>query len=384
MGRRPSGGEVIASGRRAGWGAPPWESRFQPRALALPSEAELAIIGGGFTGLAVACWVRRLAPAWRVVLLEENRLGNGASGRSGGIALEDTAAGPLPGLERVLEDFATRLGALGIECDFELTAAWEIGRRDGRADSPLAWQDSGRLRVVNEVPGGLLDPARLVSGLANAAEQSGALLCENSCVRSIRFEKPLRLELESAALRAERLVLAVDGSGLGLGLWPASAQPKFTLAVATAPLADEQLRELTQEPLKPFYTLDLPYLWGRPLPGRRLMFGGGLVHLQNAPELAELDVGRGEAARLLALLEQRVRGLVPALRGVEFTHRWGGPMLFAAAGRPIFCPHPQSQRALVLGGYTGQGVALSVCLAHWAAEALVSGRALPAWGRPAL
>lgn len=363
-------------------GEPPWEVDFLPQPRPLPARVEVAIVGGGFTGLATAAWLRRLAPDRSVVLLEAGRLGQAASGRSGGLVLDETAVGPLAGLDRVLDDFAAALVELGIPCDFERTGAWEISRRAEGPGSPLVWQDSGTLRVAGEVPGGTLDPGKLVSGLARAAEQAGAAIHEHTPVRRLHFDEPPRLELDAGELTACQVLLGVNGSGLALSAWLPAARAKFTLAAATAPLTEDQWRIVSAVPLKPFYTLDLPYLWGRPLPGRRILFGGGLVPLESAADLEAVDVRSGEAARLLAALEARIRGLHPALAGVAFERRWGGPILFPPSGRPILGRHPESPAVMVLGGYTGQGVALSVVLGRWAAEAMLGRRELPAWGRP--
>ncbi|MFQ5722931.1 MAG: NAD(P)/FAD-dependent oxidoreductase [Terriglobia bacterium] len=343
----------------------------------------MAVIGGGFTGLAAACWLRRLAPQRSVALLEAGRFGQGASGRTGGVVLDETAGGELPGLGPVLEGFVSSLAELRIDCHLRLSGVWEISRREGRQESPLDWRDSGLLRVADEVPGGALDPGRLLTGLARRAQASGVALQEQARVKRIKFTAPLRLELEEGEVQAEQALLGVNGSGLELLPWLPFDRARFTLAVATAPLSPKQRERLGMTPGKPFYTLELPYLWGRPLGNERLIFGGGLVGPESPPALQALDVRRGEPARLLASLEERVRGLVPGLESVEFTHRWGAPILFAPAGRPILCRDPRSERVLVLGGYTGQGVALSVYLARWAAAALLEQRELPEWGQVA-
>jgi glycine/D-amino acid oxidase-like deaminating enzyme len=159
----------------------------------------------------------------------------------------------------------------------------------------------------------------------------------------------------------------------------ASTEPKFTLALATAPLAAGQLAELGLASGKPFYTVDFPYLWGRLLPGGGVIFGSGLVHANGWRDLRTLDIATGEAAALLGRLERRVRGLHPVLRSVEITHRWGGPILIGEDWGPVFRRHPRSPLALVLGGYSGHGVALSVYLGRWAAEAMLGQRELPDW-----
>jgi glycine/D-amino acid oxidase-like deaminating enzyme len=95
--------------------------------------------------------------------------------------------------------------------------------------------------------------------------------------------------------------------------------------------------------------------------------------------LRRYDVRRGEAAERLGWLESRVRQLHPALSSVRITHRWGGPILLTEKMRPVFRRHPRSKKVMVLAGYNGHGVALSVYLGKWAAEALLARRALPRW-----
>jgi glycine/D-amino acid oxidase-like deaminating enzyme len=96
-------------------------------------------------------------------------------------------------------------------------------------------------------------------------------------------------------------------------------------------------------------------------------------------DLRPYDVRRGEAAARLRWLEDRVRHLHPALASVRITHRWGGPILLTEKMRPVFRLHPRSKQVLILAGYNGHGVALSVYLGQWAAQALLFRRPLPRW-----
>src|SRR5437016_2002893 len=100
------------------WGVPPWSVDFRPAPGPLPDRVDFAIVGGGFTGLCAAAWLARLAPKKSVLVLEASALGEGASGRTGGLALEDTAAGPLPGLGDVLAGYQKILRT------FASTPAW--------------------------------------------------------------------------------------------------------------------------------------------------------------------------------------------------------------------------------------------------------------------
>ena len=167
------------------WGAPPWHIDFTARSKPVPESVDFAIVGAGFTGLAAAAWLRHLAPEKSVAVLEATRIGAGASGRTGGMALAESAAGDLPGLGNVLGGFERILAELQIDCDLVLPGAFEIGRSKGMAHSPIEWNDSGTLRVVKKVPGGTLDPGKLVAELARAADERGATIIESHPVTKI-------------------------------------------------------------------------------------------------------------------------------------------------------------------------------------------------------
>jgi len=366
------------------WGDTPWKIEYAPKKQVLPPSPDCAVIGGGFTGLAAAAWLRRLAPEKSVVVLEAGRIGAGASGRTGGIALAETAAGDVPGLGDVLAGFQEILGELKVECDLQLGGAFEIGHAKGRKNSPIDWNDSGNLRVVHEVPGGTLDPGKLVAGLASAAESSGAMIFENTSVEKIvwpRNEKdPLHLSVSAGRIRAGNILFATNALSLALAGLEDGTHPRLTLAAMSAPISDEQLAAIGLASRKPFYTVDLPYLWGRVCRDNSIIWGAGLVSAPDEENLGAVDTGAQEAREMFASLERRVRALHPALGGARFTRRWGGPILFRDSWTPVFDWHPASKRAVVLGAYAGHGVALSSYLGRWASEVLVGNRDLPRWG----
>jgi glycine/D-amino acid oxidase-like deaminating enzyme len=387
------------------WGVPPWTVDFRPAPRALPDQVDFAIVGGGFSGLSAAAWLRRLAPGRSVLLVESAALGEGASGRTGGLALADTAAGPLPGLGDVLAGYKKILRALHIDAGFALPGVWEIGR-SGRAKlPPISWSDSGTLRVVRSVPGGTVDPGKVLAGLARAAEDAGAIIVEHAHVHTIKFSNSLRLHIRHnirgrvhrKEIRARQVLLATNAFPLELSRLRRAASPKLTLALATAPLSAAQRKAVGLSSRRPFYTVDYPYLWGRLLESNGCIFGSGLVpapasfgsffrnpagtrsQKHASPNLLRFDVRKGEAAALFRWLESRVLNLHPALKSVRITHRWAGPILFTEKMLPIFRRHPRSKKVIVLAGYNGHGVALSVYLGKWAAEALLARRSLPRW-----
>jgi glycine/D-amino acid oxidase-like deaminating enzyme len=378
------------------WGVPPWTVPFKPKnpGKEVPRVADFVVIGGGFTGLAAAAWLRRFSPQQSVVVLETYRVGAGASGRTGGMALSETAAGKQPGLGDVLSGLRSTLKALEIECDLSLHGAWEIARkRDGhsqRTRSPIEWQDSGTLRVVNQVPGGTLDPGKLVSGLARAAERAGAQIVEHHRVLRINWRAAPEIEAangnrQSAKITAGKIVFATNALSLANSGLKTGMHPRLTLAMLTAPVTEKLLEEIGLATRKPFYTVDFPYLWGRVRRDRSIVWGAGLVHSPDSDDLDAVDIKDAEPARIFAQLEDRVRHLHPALAKIKFTHRWGGPILFRDSWKPVFDWHPRSggqKNAIVVGAYAGHGVALSSYLGKWAAEILTGdARSLPEWGK---
>ena len=370
------------------WGSPPWTIDFDPTVQPLPRAVDIAIVGAGFTGLAAAAWLRLHDPGKSVTVLEAGSIGEGASGRTGGMALAETAAGDLPGLGDVLGGLQDILARLEVDCGLALPGAREIGRSGGHADSPISWNDSGTLRVVREVPGGTLDPGRLVGGLARAADRLGAMIFEHRRVTSARWAAPIELEIAPCDgqtapehLSAERVLFATNALSLPLSGLDSGTHPKLTLAALTAPVPPEVLKAIGLADGKPFYTVDFPYLWGRLREDNSIVWGAGLADPAPSGRLEDVRIDAGEPARMFASLERRIRGLHPALGDASFTHRWGGPILFRDNWEPVFGRHPASRDALVIGAFAGHGVALSSYLGAWAAEIFLGRRDLPAWGR---
>lgn len=324
-------------------------------------------------------WLKHVAPQKSVALFEAESIGAASSGHTGGLVLPETAAGDLPGLGDVLAGLSETLRKLCVKCDLRLPGVWEIGHDKGNEDSPISWHDSGTLRVTKEIQGGMLDPGKMVSALARAAMRGGALIFEKARVDGIAKAKHTELKVAGRTVRARCVLVSTNAESLELSGLANRAQPKFTLAVMTKPLTKSQLKALGLTAGKPFYTVDLPYLWGRLARGNCVIFGSGLVHLNDWRELRQIDVRKGAAAELLKDLERRVRGLHPALKNVPFSHRWGGPILIADKWRPVFMKHPENDDATVLGAYSGHGVALSIYLGRWAAEAMLGKRELPEW-----
>lgn len=364
----------------ANWGTPPWMIDFRPRSRDLSERVDFAVIGGGFAGLSAAAWLGRLARRRSVALFEAATIGAGASGRTGGLVLAETAAGDLPGLGDVLKGYAKILRELKIEAELELPGVFELSHSRAMKDSAIRWNDSGTMAIASEAPGGAVNPGKVVSGLARAAEAAGAMIFENAPVTELGFANShVMICVRGREIRAKKVLISTNAESLELGGLEREAQPKFTLGVATEPLSDAAVESLGLKSRRPFYTEDLPYLWGRLLADNSLVLGAGLVHLNDWREFSSVDVNAGDTKKMFDKFEQRVHSFHPALAEIKITHRWGGPILFPKNWLPVFRAHRQSNRAIALQGFSGHGVALSVYLGLWAAKAMLGRRKLSHW-----
>lgn len=344
----------------------PWDETERPSYPALQSdlEADFLIIGGGFSGLSLANYLARYAPQAKTVLIEAQRIGFGASGRTGGVVLPGTAVSLLPGTEKAhlfLENF---LKEENVECELRLHGCWVVSRNKKKeALTPLEWQDSGGLRPVKLVEGGDVHPGRLLSGLAKNAEKKGILIFENTPATGLQISRTAAVQTPGGSIQAKNLVLATNA--FQLENW--GHGPHFfalnTFAVGTEPVSRELLEEAGWKDERPFYTSELPYLWGRVSKSGRIVMGSGLDRYEENPD-------QPTELRLLDDLERRLHGLHPAFKKVKITHRWWGPILMARDRNPRILQMRQDPGIFFMGGYAGHGVAASHLLAHHLARRL--------------
>ena len=361
------------------WGEPPWPrgAAFELPATSDPTP-DVAIIGAGLTGCSTALHLARRGV--RCVVYEAGLVADGASGRTGGLVLEGTAVGILEGVEACVPGLERVVAEEGIECDLVLPGCWEIEHRKKAPDQMLPWNDGGRpVCIARSVAGGIVQPAALTVGLACAAVRAGAIIRENARVTKITFEPELKLEIGGERITPGHVVIATNA-------WINATLPdtpplasSITFACATEPLDHATIAAIGLDRGVPFYTSDLPYLWGRIIGDGRVIFGAGLV-FGRPNELEDTDVREGESLAVLERMKRRVRGLHPRLAEVGFSAAWGGPIAFADDTIPLMGPHPRHPHVLVSGGYAGHGVALSVRAGELLALAIADSRPLPEWG----
>ncbi len=386
----------------------------------LPASVDVAVVGGGYTGLSAA---RTLARAGaRVAVLEKEAIGWGASSRNGGQVLTGLKVSPATlfrryGRERARALFGASLDAIAflesliadeaIDCGYErcghLAAASkpphyaafaaerdllerEFGHRVRlvpRADQRVELGSDLYHGLLVDERSGALHPARYVAGLARAARRAGALLRPFTPVRQIGHDRGVFvLATGHGALRARDVIVATNGyTDAAAPALRRRVVPVGSYIIATAPLAPETAATLLPARRVAFDSKAFLFYF-RVTADRRLIFGG---RAQFTPATARSTRRAAEVLR---------RGMVrvfPEMAGVPIEFAWSGNVCFA----PDLLPHAGVLDGLHYSlGYAGHGVALATWLGHLTAERVLgrdvtnpfgnlSFRAIPLYtGRP--
>ena len=358
--------------------------------LAGDTEADVAIVGAGLTGLWTAYYLAGADPALRIAVVERHVAGFGASGRNGGwcsalfAASEDrlereAGAGAGAAMRRAMESTVDEVGrvvgAEHIECGFAAGGTVVLARtgvqlqrtRDEVAAARARGIGEDGLRLLSaseasamvgatDVLGGTytphcaaVDPARLVRGLAEVVERRGATIYEQTAARAVR---PGAVDTERGTVRAPVVVRATEGYTRSLEGEVRTLAPVYSLMIATEPLPDAFWEEAGLSRRETFADHRHLIIYGQRTDDGRMAFGGrGAPYHFGSAIRPEFDRDRGVHESLRSALVE----LFPALAGAEVTHRWGGPLGIARDWFPSVGLDRATGRAWA-GGYIGDGV----------------------------
>ncbi len=375
-------------------------------------DADVAIVGAGYTGLWTAYHLLRLDPSLRVVLLERDVAGYGASGRNGGWALGEYSVSPMDwaarstpeaavrqmrGLYDAIDDIGRVADAEGIDCHYtrggwidmarsgpqaQRLAAGVRARHDlGLTEDDVRWVDADEARTIcnaTDLQGGwfnshvaAIHPARLVRGLADVVERLGATILEQTAVASIHPADATgraRVETDRGTVRAEVVVRATEGYTRDLEGHRRTVVPVYSMMVATEPLSDDVWDEIGLHQRPTFGDGRNLIIYGqRTVDGRIAIGGRGAPYRFGSGVVSTTGVHHPVHDEVEASLRQ----LFPVLGDTAITHRWGGVL-----GLPRdWTPTVGLDRATGLAwgcGYVGDGVATAKLAGHTIAE-LVTG-----------
>jgi glycine/D-amino acid oxidase-like deaminating enzyme len=373
-----------------------WRARLDPATAPRPPlegvrEADVCIVGAGYTGLWTAYELRRADPGLEVVVLEAETAGFGASGRNGGWVVGDLAGSrerwarrsgraAVIALERAIQDTVDEVGrvveAEGIACDFHKGGSLhvaqtplELARIRERIAADRAWGigepdsallDAEALAARVAVRSGLgahftphcarVQPARLVHGLAEAAERAGAVIHEGTRVSRI---EPGAAHAAGGEVRARFVVRATEGYTAGLHGLRRALVPMNSAMIVTAPLDAATWAAIGWAEAETMLDGQRRYVYLQRTGDDRIAIGGRGIPYRYG---SRTDREGPLPERTVLELRERLVDLFPGLDGIAVDDAWHGVL-----GVPRdWAPAVGVDRATGLawaGGYVGEGVA---------------------------
>jgi glycine/D-amino acid oxidase-like deaminating enzyme len=353
-------------------------------------DVDVAIIGGGYTGLWTAYYLLERQPTLRVAVLEANVIGFGASGRNGGwcsallpmgldaIAAESSRDAAVR-LQRAMHDTVDEVGrvvaAEGIDCHFQRGGYVSVARNQvqlararesiehlhsyGLTDEEYRMLDADETRRhigASSVVGGTftphcaaIHPARLARGLARAVEQKGATIYEHTPVVEI---SPRTARTHLGTVRADVVVRATEAFTNSLEGHARDLAPIYSLMIATEPLPASFWESAGLQERQTFNDGRQMIIYGQRTADDRFAFGGrGAPYHFGSAISPEFD----RNPQVKAALHATLRELFPELGDAAITHHWGGAV---AAARDWWCSatFDKVSGLAAAGGYLGDGV----------------------------
>jgi glycine/D-amino acid oxidase-like deaminating enzyme len=346
--------------------------------------ADLAVVGGGFSGLWTALRAKERDPSRDVVLLEAGRIGSAASGRNGGFCAASLTHGArngrahfpreYPTLERLgldnLEEIDSTVRRLGIDCAFERTGELSVATepyqvqwlrgRPGFLDADAVRAEVASPTYLGGIADGdsvaLVDPARLAWGLASAAEAAGVRIAELTPVTTLEGDATrMQVGCEHGEVRADRVAVATGAFRPLLRRIRFHVVPVYDYVLVTEPLSPSQLGSIGWRHRQGVSDLGNQFHYYRLTEDDRILWGGydAVYHYGRRVKPTYED-----RPRTFELLAQQFFETFPQLEGLSFTHRWGGAIDTCTRFCAFFGTARRGRVAYAMG-YTGLGVGAS-------------------------
>jgi glycine/D-amino acid oxidase-like deaminating enzyme len=366
-------------------------ARPEPRpSLAGDQDADLVVVGGGYSGLWTALLAKEDDPGRDVVLVEAEQVGWAASGRNGGFCAASLTHGFFNGLARFPHELATlvRLGRenldgieatlarYGIDAEYERTGELSVAVEQWQADElraapfeaegfgvELEWRDRDEVQADVHSPsylGGLFEPdcalvhpAKLAWGLARACEDLGVRIFERTPATGLeRDGAAMLVRTPHGAVRAPRVALATNAFPSLVRRVRSYIVPVYDYVLATEPLSDAQMDAVGWKSRVGIGDSANQFHYYRLTADNRIVWGGydAVYHYGNGLR-DELD----QRPETFGMLAAQFADTFPMLDGVRFTHAWGGAIDTCSR----FCPFwgtAYDGRVGYVVGYTGLGV----------------------------
>jgi glycine/D-amino acid oxidase-like deaminating enzyme len=360
-------------------------------ALRGTERADVCVVGGGYTGLWTAYFLKQAEPALEVAVLERSWAGSGASGHNDGYAMTvldmslhhlvehhgpERAGAAHEAVARSVVEIGEFCAEHDVDAEYELNGfaaiavndghLWrlerdlEAARRIGAAhDYTFVEGDAARAVIgspvvrglLKEGRGALINPHKLVRGLARTVEGMGVRIFERSPATTVAAG---RVETELGAVEAPRIVIATNAYQHSFPQFRDKVLPLWSYAMATEPLTDEQRGRVAWEGREGFEDKRNFITIGRWTADGRILWGGRLAPYFYGDDM---DLRHTSNERVFGELREAWREYFPMWQDVRFTHAYGGCVAITAT----FLPYVGTLGGGIYYGfgYNGHGVAPS-------------------------
>lgn len=354
--------------------------------------ADLVVVGGGFSGLWTAYLARTRFPDWSVMLLEGDRIAEGATGRNGGFVAASLTHGIPNGVSRWPGDMI-ELSALGqanldaidatvrdegIDCDFLRSGEMAVAVADYQAEDlrelvsmaatlgvDLEFIDGAAARAIVDSPTyraavldrrgvAMADPARLAWGLADACRRLGVAIHENTRVSRLeRDGSGVRITSEFGSVRAQRVALATSAYPPLLRRLGHYVVPVYDSVLMTEPLSEDQRRSIGWTDRVGLADAGNQFHYYRITVDGRILWGG-----YDASYHGGFDPRHERYAAPFLRLAEHFRYTFPQLEDIRFSHAWAGA-IDTCSRFTAFWGTAHAGRVAYSVGFTGLGVGAS-------------------------
>lgn len=347
----------------------------------------LAVVGGGYTGLWAALIAKERDPGRRVTLVEGKTLGWAASGHNGGFCSASLTHGAANGRNHFpqeadtllhlgmdnLDELEQTVAKYSIECDFERTGSMRVATEPHQ----VAWleeetNDSTGVRFLNQEAvrrevdsptylaglwdirgSALVDPARLVWGLRDACVGLGVEIFENTSARSVEADhNSVTVTTDEGCLVADRVVLATNAFPSMLRRTRLHTVPVYDYALMTEPLTEDQIASIGWQNRQGLDEVSNRFHYYRRTRDNRILFGGfdAIYHYGR-----QIRAKYNQRPATFHKLARHFFETFPQLTGLKFSHQWGGAIDTCSRFCPFFTTAAEG-RIAYSAGYTGLGV----------------------------
>ncbi|MEP5569768.1 MAG: FAD-binding oxidoreductase [Halioglobus sp.] len=386
-----------------------WMEQTEPVAVSQSLDqninVDVAIAGGGFSGLWTAYYLKALAPDLKVCVLEAQRCGFGASGRNGGwmMAAIEGETGLLAALDgerrqlakshihSILPEVERVLLRHNIDCHYQrgggIFAAARYPeqariQRDnlaqykavGLGEEDYRWLEPAELQArlrIRAPAGGVftphiarIQPARLVLGLVQALRDMGVSIYEQTPVINLA---PGVMETPRGRVSASHRLLALEGYSTGVNATASRVLALQSRIIATEPLDEELWQDLGLADREVFCEASPLTTYGQRSADNRMVFGARGSYRFGGKPRSQFNQNDPAFSAIHGLLLD----CFPQLQGAAITHRWGGTLGAPRSG----LPHSVYDRVTgigTLGGYFGEGVGASNLMARTLADQVLN------------